>query len=260
MIEPTTEPDWQTLLRTWDRQQEGYIPHREQLITTMLDATEAVVGNAPLALDLACGPGTISARLLKRFPQARCVALDIDPVLLAIGKGALGTMGGRLHWIDADLTTDDWPPIFGNEQFDVVLTATALHWLPSSQLVTTYRSIATVLRPGGLLLNADRLEFDSRSPTCQKLSTSLTKTRWQTAFAAGDIDDWDAWWASLPGHPTLDPLLDARRQRFAQTDHAVYDPIITSFALHTGALVEAGFHEIDTIWQDLNRRLLLATR
>ena len=157
--------------------------------------------------------------------------------------------GFGLHWIDADLTTDDWPPIFGNEQFDVVLTATALHWLPSSQLVTTYRSIATVLRPGGLLLNADRLEFDSHSPTCQKLSTSLTKTRWQTAFAAGDIDDWDAWWASLPGHPTLDPLLDARRQRFAQTDHAVYDPIITSFALHTGALVEAGFHEIDTIWQ-----------
>src|SRR5260221_2404109 len=29
-----------------------------------------------VALDLACGPGSMSQRLLSRFPQARCVAVD----------------------------------------------------------------------------------------------------------------------------------------------------------------------------------------
>lgn len=262
MTESTAEPDWQALLRTWDRQQQGYVPNREQLIATMLDATEAVVGSAPRVLDLGCGLGTISARLLERFRHARSVAVDIDPLLLAIGQGALGNMDGRLRWVDADLTARDWPQTLGNEQFDAVVAATALHWLTPAQLVTTYRTIATVLRPGGVLLNADRLEFDQRSPTCRKLSAALTKTRWQTAFADDDIDDWDTWWASLAGHPTLDALLETRRRLFAGDDRTTTQrPVsITTFALHTGALAEAGFHEIDTIWQDLNRRLLLAVR
>ncbi|WP_020498986.1 class I SAM-dependent methyltransferase [Sciscionella marina] len=260
MAEPTDTPDWQQLLHTWDRQQQGYVAHREQLIGTMLDATEAVVGDAPLALDLACGPGTISARLLERFPKARCVAVDIDPLLLAIGQGALSTMDGRLHWVDADITTDSWLQAIGDEQFDVVLSATALHWLTPAQLITTYRDISAALRPGGLLLNADRLEFDERSPTCRELTATVTKTRWQTAFCAEDIDDWETWWASLAGHPVLEALLETRRERFAGNDGTTTQRrgAITSYALHVAALAEAGFHEIDTIWQDLNRRLLLA--
>lgn len=263
MTETTTAaPDWPALLRSWDRQQQGYVPQREQLIATMLDATEAVVGPTPRALDLACGPGTISARLLDRFPGARSVAVDIDPLLLAIGEGALGDRDGRLRWVDADLGAADWTPAIGTEPFDVALTATALHWLSSAELVTTYRNIAAVLRPGGLLLNADRLEFDERSPTCRALSASVTEARWQAAFTADDINDWQAWWESLGGHSTLDALLDTRRQRFAERQHSTTPPQsgITSLALHTGALREAGFREVDTIWQDLNRRLLLAVR
>jgi SAM-dependent methyltransferase len=248
-------------MHTWDRQQQGYIPQREQLLTTMLDTTEAIVGNVPLALDLACGPGTISARLLDRFPAARGVAVDIDPLLLAIGQGALGDMGGRLRWIDADLGAQDWTQAVGNEQFDVALSTTALHWLTPAELITTYRGIAEVLRPGGLLLNADRLEFDERSRTCRELSASMTRARLRTAFAHDDAPDWDRWWASLSGHPTLDALLDARERRFTEREHMVGRRSgTTSLALHVAALAEAGFREVDTIWQDLNRRLLLAVR
>jgi trans-aconitate methyltransferase len=61
-----------------------------------------------MAIDLACGPGSLSQRLLQRFPQARVIAVDVDPVLLALGRGALGTVGGRLRWVDADLASPDW--------------------------------------------------------------------------------------------------------------------------------------------------------
>lgn len=46
--------------------------------------------------------------MLARFPTAQAIAVDMDPVMLALGQGALGTAGGRLRWVDADLTSADW--------------------------------------------------------------------------------------------------------------------------------------------------------
>lgn len=42
MPNTTTDPDWSALLEGWDRQQEIYVPDRDELIGRMLDVTEAV--------------------------------------------------------------------------------------------------------------------------------------------------------------------------------------------------------------------------
>ncbi len=48
-------------------------------------------------LDLGCGPGSLATRLLDRIPAATVIALDADPVLLAIGQAAWpGRPGLRL--------------------------------------------------------------------------------------------------------------------------------------------------------------------
>lgn len=57
--------DWQ---RSWDRQQEWYLPDREERFRVMLDTVEAHAGRAPRVLDLACGTGSISERLLAACP------------------------------------------------------------------------------------------------------------------------------------------------------------------------------------------------
>ncbi len=77
--------DWQGWLRRWDAQQTGYVPEREQRFAVMLDALAVLLPERFVALDLACGPGSLSQRLLARFPQARSVAVDMDPVMLALG-------------------------------------------------------------------------------------------------------------------------------------------------------------------------------
>ncbi|CAM5275794.1 hypothetical protein SHIRM173S_02982 [Streptomyces hirsutus] len=59
----TSTVDWQTWQESWDRQQEWYMPDREERFRVMLDMVEAVVGTSPRVLDLACGTGTITARL-----------------------------------------------------------------------------------------------------------------------------------------------------------------------------------------------------
>ncbi len=94
---------WREWLRRWDRQQTRYLPFREERFAAMFDALEALLPPDFVALDLGCGPGSLSQRLLERFPQARAIAVDQDPLLLAMGQGALGDIGGRLRWIDANL-------------------------------------------------------------------------------------------------------------------------------------------------------------
>ena len=95
--------DW---LRRWDAMQTAYLPEREARFRAMLDVLASLQPEEFVALDLACGPGAISQRLLARFPHARVIAVDLDPVLLALGQGALGTMGGRLRWVEADITQE----------------------------------------------------------------------------------------------------------------------------------------------------------
>ena len=94
----TAQVDWADWLQRWDAQQSLHMTTREERFGTMLDALDSTVAKEPgaqddggiVALDLACGPGAISQRLLARFPNARAFAVDLDPVLLAIGQGALG--------------------------------------------------------------------------------------------------------------------------------------------------------------------------
>lgn len=89
----------------------------------------------PRVLDLACGPGRVSARLLARIPEARCVAVDVDPVLLAIERGALDTADGRIAGVGANLRDQDWASALPEGvKFDAGLTTTALHWLGADAL------------------------------------------------------------------------------------------------------------------------------
>ena len=84
MTETLAAADWQAWQRSWDRQQEWYLPDREERFRAMLDAVEALVGPEPRILDLACGTGSISDRALRRFPGATGTGVDLDPALLVI--------------------------------------------------------------------------------------------------------------------------------------------------------------------------------
>src|SRR5262245_57860867 len=192
------EIDWSDWLRRWDTQQEGYVPEREARFTAMFDALAELLPASFVALDLACGPGSISQRLLARFPDAHAVAVDIDPVILAIGRGAIGTVEGRLQWIEADLASPDWLDVLGDSQIDAVLSTTALHWLEAEPLARLYDDLARVLRPGGLFLNGDHMAFGPTLPTLARLSERTLDEQWtDAAFAARGIETAEQWWDAL---------------------------------------------------------------
>lgn len=231
---------WQ---ESWDRQQEAFMPDREERFSAMLDTVHAVTGGEwPRVLDLAGGTGSISLRVLRRFPQARTTLLDIDPVLLAIARASLDD---RAVVVSADLRTPDWVDALPERDFDAVLTATALHWLPLDRLAALYGEIRQVLRPGGVLINADHMPDDGLPGLSQKMG-DRERARREARYAAGAVLSWPAWWDHVAEDPTLGPLVERRREVFADRHGDESTPPVS---WHLDALRRAGYVEVGLIWR-----------
>jgi len=255
----TKQIDWNGWMTSWDAQQRGYLPDREARFDAMFEILGALLPPDFVALDLACGPGSISQRLLARFPHAQSVAVDLDPVLLAIGRNLLRDHAGRLQWHDVDLCDPTWVEVLGEQSFHAVLTTTALHWLPVPELVRVYRQVAERMRPDGVLLNGDHMQFAPSQPTFCRIAEQVRTRTWAVEnFAARGIQNWEAWWQALRAEAGVEALFAERERRFSwRAADKWVNPI---YDLHKAALYEAGFREVDTIWQNLDNRILLAVK
>jgi SAM-dependent methyltransferase len=249
--------DWSSWLRRWDAQQSAYLPDREERFDAMLDVLAALLPETFVAIDLACGPGSISQRLLARFPHARCFAVDIDPVLLTMGQSVLGDAEGRLRWVEANLTEPGWFNLLGEPAVDAVLSTTALHWLEVDPLVRLYRDLGQLVREGGVVLNGDNLSFAPHQETLRSLAELDAERQYAAAFDEGGAENWVAWWEALALEPGIDHLLDERARRFAHRTGREPMPI---FDVHAAALRNAGFREVGVVWQHLENRVLMGVR
>ena len=176
----------------WEIQQQGYLPDREDRFTALIDAVEEAAGRPdPLVLDLGCGPGSLSVRLLDRIPAARVIAIDTDPVLLALGRAAYGQRDG-LRFADVDLRSNGWTAELGLDRpADAAVSTTALHWLRPQALHVMYARLATALRPGGLLLDGDHLKDDPAAvPTLARLGQALIEREERRRFPDGLPESW----------------------------------------------------------------------
>ncbi|MGD3105691.1 class I SAM-dependent methyltransferase [Streptomyces sp. YGL11-2] len=253
MTETAMGDDWQTWQDSWDRQQEWYMPDREERFRVMLDMVEALVGPAPRVLDLACGTGSISDRLLKRFPKAESVGVDLDPALLAIAQGHFEGED-RIRFVRADLKDPQWTALLPHDSYDAVLTATALHWLHSEDLRGLYGQLGGLVRDGGVFLNADHMP-DGSTPRIDAAERAFRHARMDRAKEAGAVD-WAEWWRLAAADPRL---AGPTAERFAiYGEHA--DGDTPSVRWHAQVLREAGFAEARAVWASPTDSLVLALK
>ncbi|WP_181802902.1 class I SAM-dependent methyltransferase [Streptomyces shenzhenensis] len=249
----TSGTDWGAWQQSWDRQQEWYMPDREERFRIMLDMVEALVGTAPRVLDLACGTGTVTARLLARFPAAVSTGVDLDPALLAIAEG---TFAGdeRVTLVTADLKDPRWTARLPYDSYDAVLTATALHWLHSEPLAALYGQVAGLVRDGGVFMNADHM-IDDSTPRINAAERAQRHRRMDQAKAAGALD-WAEWWRLAAQDPVLAGPTARRFEIYGE--HAEGD--MPSPAWHARVLREQGFGEARPVWCSPSDTLLLAVK
>lgn len=246
--------EWQAWLERWDAQQRTYVPEREERFGVIVDVVRAVTGDRPRVLDLGCGPGSLSARLLDRLPGAEVLAVDADPVLLTLGRRALGPAGPA--WLDTDLRDPSW--VAGaSGSWDAAVSTTALHWLPAERLPGFYAEVAGLLRPGGVFVDGDHLGFGPAEPRLAGLAKAL-RAGWDEQAPPPAAEDWDGWWRELEREPELAGEFAERRRRRHEHPHTAVES--SRLDPHRGALLGAGFAEVGTVWQRGDDRVLVALR
>lgn len=97
-------------------------------------------------LDLGCGPGRDTLRLLDRLPHGHITALDASERMLAELRRQLAAhpeARDRVTVLHADLRE----PLPVTDPVDAVMSVATLHWVPDHP--TVFRHVAQALRPGG---------------------------------------------------------------------------------------------------------------
>jgi trans-aconitate 2-methyltransferase len=97
-------------------------------------------------LELGCGSGRDTERLLAALPRGRVLAVDGSHQMLHQLRVRLGDGDGRLQALQRDLRE----PLDVHGPFDAVLSVATLHWLPDHEHV--FAELVRVVRPGGQIV------------------------------------------------------------------------------------------------------------
>ncbi|MGF1426596.1 class I SAM-dependent methyltransferase [Kitasatospora sp. LaBMicrA B282] len=239
----------------WERQQERYAVGREERFAAIADVVEEVTRGqpAPLVADLGSGPGSLAIRLAARLPHARILAVDVDPLLLELGRTRAPEAA---RYVQALIGEDGWLAALELDRpLDAAVSTTALHYPEPDRLRAIYRELAAALRPGGVLVNGDHLAPDG-GPALSSLATAVGRGCEQRLGAASG-EDWAGWWAEVRRVPEFADLLAARDLRPAP---ATGDGNGLSARAHEELLLAAGFREAGTVWRCGDSCVLVAVR
>lgn len=233
---------------------QAFFPHRPAAIAAIGDVLAELLPAGPWRLlDLGAGTGSLARALLDRFPAAHAVAVDLDPVLIAVGRGAHRDLGGRLAWRQLDLRTPDWPADLAGAapptgQYDAVVSLATLHHFSRRETAEIYRDLARLLKPGGVLLNAEALPT---APTATRLARAFHEARRRTMVPH------DGFWEAITGDPSFAEAAAERDALRGQMRGA--GQRLTAEA-HCRTLRRVGFSEAAVAWRHLDEALVAGLR
>ncbi len=119
-------------------------------------AAAQVCPHANRLLDVGCGAGNYSLKLLEALPNLDVTLIDLSqPMLERANQRLRGKTQGAIRTIQGDIRELE----LGVEKFDVIVAAAVLHHLRSdAEWKTVYAKLWRALAPGGALWISDLVE------------------------------------------------------------------------------------------------------
>jgi tRNA (cmo5U34)-methyltransferase len=134
----------------YDRTRTQYIPCFDEFYSTALELIPHDSQAHIKVLDIGAGTGLLSGLVAAAFPQATITLSDISSKMLSKAQERFGS-NRNVEYLALDFIN---APIVGN--YNVVISALALHHTPQDQLTSVFQKIFGALLPGGCFINADQ--------------------------------------------------------------------------------------------------------
>ncbi len=106
-------------------------------------------------LELGCGSGSATRMVATTFPKARLTALDLSAPYLKVAQDNLRAHS-KVDFSQGDATQLEYK----DQMFDCVYCVYVMHELPAEERKKMLGEAWRVLKPGGLLVVADSLQWD----------------------------------------------------------------------------------------------------
>lgn len=134
-----------------------------QLLPRYDEMLEVIVRCLPSSthriLELGCGTGELSLKILNQFPDAEIIALDYSPRMLELAHSKIVNAGYESRWTGIEADFGAWAnhpeklPV--GTDFDACVSSLAIHHLTDEMKIKLIQQIAVHLIPQGCFWNAD---------------------------------------------------------------------------------------------------------
>ncbi len=129
-------------------------PMRRSALPLIGDALHGKDAGSAALLDLGCGAGRFLESVKENWPRLGATALDLSPAYLGKARAILGRWKD-IAYVEANAESTGLP----DGSFDMVTAIYLFHELPPKVRKTVAAEIARLLKPGGVLVLADTIQY-----------------------------------------------------------------------------------------------------
>lgn len=126
-----------------------------ELIT---EAAKSIAPRATHLLDIGCGAGNYTLKMLSKLPGLHCTLVDLSqPMLDKALERVTKSTSGTVEMMQGDIRQVPLPP----NQYDIILAGAVLHHLrDEADWEATFSKLYSLLKPGGCLMISDLVTQD----------------------------------------------------------------------------------------------------
>lgn len=204
----------------------------------MLDVLVRCIANTnQQILELGCGTGELSLKLLRCYPYTQIIAVDYSPRMLQFAKAKIEAAGFADRWVGIELDFGEWANNYFefssylkmtiDNKFNACVSSLAIHHLQDEMKCKLFYRIRESLISGGCFWNADPILAES--------------TIMADIYQAVRED-----WVVQQGTT----LAEIRAKIGNSTPHGYSNPDrLATLSAHLDMLIKAGFEPVAVPWK-----------
>ncbi|MBN2547099.1 MAG: class I SAM-dependent methyltransferase [Spirochaetes bacterium] len=243
-------------LAQWESMQDAYVPYRNERFDFINDLVKYLFTDRAdiRILDIGCGTLSFSSKFLNYSENIKIVGVDYHPLLYWLSCQKY--MDNEIvELMLLDIRKDhEWEKI-NEKNFDLIVSSTALHWLGKNNLVKVLNKSFSLLSAGGYFINIDHMRNGNND--IQNFVENERKKIYEKEFKDNNIKNWDRYFNDFSALINKPDLQDEINRKFGKWE-GIEEGL--TFKEYREIMEKIGFNDIDTIWQYLNDRIIIAKK